>query len=940
MSMKDTTGTALLVAWHRWHASAFRIGFWYLLGATSLTVLWLAAIGLAPDVGLTRSYWYPVDAATEPLIDERVTAIDLSFIDTHNRPTLYYRVRWQGVWFSPRAERVDFHAEADDGVILRVDGETILERSPAVGMHTAVRTIDLAAGAHRLEIDHWQHSGARSLSVQWAPAGDASGLLSPARLFPEDPGTLGYWLRVAAEQLPVLVLLVWVAGFAALVARTTYQRVTRLSPAELWRRLRTMLFPAALGPLQLLLFGPWTLHDTNRTEFLVGFWELTPGWLWLLAPIVGTLAVLGLILPARSFPRYVAGLFAVGVLLWAQGNLLLADYGLLDGRGLDLTAHAWRTPFDAALWVGVLLAAVAFAGGAARIAPVASGMLVALQAIVLLVPMGREAAVTGVAGDRGEQVETVWRFPPPEIYELSSTRNLIHIVLDAFPSRTFANILEADGPAFERDWAGFTLFANHFGAHRHTVASMPAMLSGVSFRNEMPFTEFVARHPSVFNLLGQQGYRLRLLTSLPGLPVNSAFPGVDAVIRYDIPTPYGSYRDYVDVATARLLDLSLFRHAPQALKPGIYRDQQWLFQQQIASRRGPEATAEDPYGDVAFLREFANRITRGDAAPVYTYLHLLTPHRPILTDAFCRYELRPNPNPADFTNQARCALLAVRALLHRLHDLDLYDQSAIIVTSDHGIDAALNPPAEDHPLRRMPSPAGSVFATFEPRATPLLLVKPFGAEGPLQISHAPTSIIDLPTTLLDLAGLPDTLGHGASVLAIDPAAPRQRTYAHAWNIRPIPFFDVLYVFAVTGRTDDPNAWAYHRTIFGPADDRAAQRREHQIGLSVDPDATAAEADARVYGTDGYAVFYAPADNSRATFDVRRMPGMMTAQTVTVRIDGEVVDQHLLTDHAWHTLSYPVEPRSEDSPFCIELLTSPVWYDETGESWGLMLRGDI
>ena len=311
-----------------------------------------------------------------------------------------------------------------------------------------------------------------------APAGDTSVLLSPARLFPEDPGALDYWLRVAAGRLPVLVLLVWAVGFAGLVARTTYQRVTSLSPDEFWHRLRTVLFPAALGPLQLLLFGPWVLHDTNRTEFLVGFWELAPGWLWLLAPIVGTLAVLGLILPARSFPRYTAGLFAVGVLLWTQGNLLLADYGLLDGRGLDLTSHAWRTPFDAALWVGVLLAAVAFAGRAARIAPVASGMLVALQAIVLLVPMDREATVTGVAGDRGEHAETVWRFPPPEIYELSSTRNLIHIVLDAFPSRTFTNILEADGPAFERDWAGFTLFANHLGAHRHTVASMPAMLSG------------------------------------------------------------------------------------------------------------------------------------------------------------------------------------------------------------------------------------------------------------------------------------------------------------------------------------------------------------------------------------------------------------------------------------------------------------------------------
>ena len=111
-------------------------------------------------------------------------------------------------------------------------------------------------------------------------------------------------------------------------------------------------------------------------------------------------------------------------------------------------------------------------------------------------------------------------------------------------------------------------------------------------------------------------------------------------------------------------------------------------------------------------------------------------------------------------------------------------------------------------------------------------------------------------------------------------------------------------------------------------------------MSAYQDDAASQPDARIYRTDGYAVFYAPPENSRVAFDIRRILTMATDQTVTVRVDGEVVDQRLLTDDAWHTFSYPVEARSEDSPFCIELLTSPVWYDEEGESWGLLLRGDI
>ena len=939
--MRRLVATSLAAVWRRWHPSAFRSGSWYLLGAISLTLLWLATVGLAPEAGLTRSYWYPGDAATEPIIEEHVTAVDLAFIDEGNRPTRNYRVRWHGVWFSPRAERVDFHAGADDGVILRVDGETILERNPAVGMHTVARTVELAAGAHRLEIDHWQDGGARSLDLQWAPAGDPPALLSPARLFAENPGALGYWLQVAAVRLPVLVLLVWTTGVAVLVGLTVwrafYRRVTSLSPDERWHRLRTVLFPASLGPSQLLLFGPWTVHETNPTEFLVGFWELAPGWVWLIGPAVGVLATLGIVMPARWFSRYVAGLCAVGVLLWAQGNLLLADYGLLDGGGLDLASHAWRTPFEAGVWVCVLLIAVIFANMVARVAPVACVALVMLQATVLVVPVGRMATADAPSTPGAE---TAWRLPPPEIFELSSTRNIIHIVLDGFPTYTFAGILDADRPAFNRDWPGFTFFANHLGAHRTTLAAMPAMLSGVAFRNEMPFREFVARHPSVFHVLGQQGYRLRSLASRGHDHLNPSFPGVDAAIRYDIPTPYGSYRDYVDVAAAQLLDLSLFRHAPHAFKPDIYRDRQWLLQQRIAARRGPEATAAQPFGDAAFLRDFANRITRGDDAPVYTFLHVITPHLPVVTDADCAYAPKSAPIPEDFADQARCALSAVGTLLLRLRDLDLYDRSAIIVTSDHGHTLDLIRPEDQHPLAGR-SPAGPTLPRIESWATPLLLVKPFAAQGPLQTSYAPTAITDVPATLLDLAGLPDALGRGASVLRIDPAEPRQRTYAHHRpQARPNPFYDVLYVFAVNGQITDPDAWSYYRSVLGPADDRAAQRREHQIGLLADPDVTASQFGARVYRTDEYAVFHTAPEDSHATFDVRRMPAMVTTQTVTVRIDGAIVDQHVLADDAWHTLSYPVEARSEDSPFCIELLTRPAWYDATGESWGPMLRGDI
>ena len=942
----------MLAAWRHRRPRAFRIGSWYLLAALSLTVLWLATVALAPETGLTRSYWHPDIASADPVVEQRITALDLAFIDEQDRPTRNYRVRWEGVWFSPRAESVSFYAGADDGVILRVDGETVLERNPALGMHTEMRTVKLGAGAHQVEVEHWQAGGGRMLNVQWARSGGAATLLSPNRLFLEDPGALGYWLRFAATRLPGVVLLVWATGVSALIGLRVRRSLAIPSRDEIWTRLRAVLLPAALGPSQLLLVGPWTVHNTNRSEFLVGFWELAPGWFWLLAPIVGGLSALGILLPARWFPRYTAALFAAGVLLWTQGNLLLADYGVLDGGGLDLASHAWRAPLEASLWIGVLALAVVFAGVAARAAPVASGVLVALQVVVLLVPMSRETSFLGTTSGSTDGAETGWRYaftniatltdavepawrlPPPEIYQLSSTRNIIHIVLDAFPTHVFAGILDADRSVFDHEWSGFTFFADHLGAHGNTMLSVPTMLSGVPWRNEMPFPEFLARHPSVFNVLGQQGYRLRSLNAYV-----RDIPGVEAALQYDIPFPYGNYRNYVDVTAARLLDLALFRHAPHALKAGVYNNGRWLLQRQIELWRGPEATADRPFGDTEFLREFADRMIPVENAPVYTFLQIYTPHLPVITDADCAY-VPTTADPETFANQARCALSAVQALLQRLRDLNLYDRSAIIVTSDHGVRLDLIAPEEEHPLRGIRTPAGVTLPQIEAYAAPLLLVKPFAAQGPLETSFAPTSIIDVPATLLDLAHSPDTLGRGVSLLRMDPAASRRRTYGHARRAYPSPFFDILHEFAVNGRVTDRDAWSHYRSVFGPADDRAAQRREYSIGLVAAPGDTGSQPGRHVYRTDDYAVFYASPENSDVTFDVRRMPTMALAQTVTVRIDGVAVDERVLAHDAWHTLSYPVETRSENTPFCIELSVTPAWSDEEGESWGLMLRGDI
>ena len=716
----------------------------------------------------------------------------------------------------------------------------------------------------------------------------------------------------------------------------------RKSRQEFWTRLRVVTFPALLGPSQILLFGPWTVHTTNETEFLVSFWNLVPSWVWLLAPITAGLAAFGIVLSAGWFHRYVAALGAVGVLLWVQGNLLVFDYGLLDGSGLDLAAHAWQIPFEVGMYVVAMALATACARSVTRVAPFGSGLLMALQvAFLLLSPIASNADSTSAETGEG----TGWRFPPSAIYEVSRTRNVFHIVLDMFPSHVFADIVDADRPYFNSNWSGFTFFADHLGAFRTTKGNMPTMLSGIAYRNEMSFGEFQERraNPNVFHALGQQGYRVRWLTPLSYDIPHRSHAGLDASTSYNIPQPYGSYRVYRAFSAARMLDLSLFRHAPHAWKADIYRDGQWFLQQRLVARRDLEEISERAVGDVRFLLEYAERLTLGGDAPTYNFVHLISPHLPIVADAECNYLDQPQPvNLESYMAQARCALTGVHALYDRLRALDIYDRSVIVVTSDHGLWPLRNP--DDNPLRGIRSPAGDLDR-IESYATPLLAIKPAGAQGPLTTSYAPTAIADLPATLFDLADLSNSLGRGTSAFALDPALPRERTYAHhTWegaNDHQSPYFDVLHLFSVNGRVTDPAAWRYKQAIFEPADDRAAQRREHRSGLAVFEMERSERARQPVYLTDEYAVFYVAPDAAGFTFNLRKAPDATSAQTVRVRIDGQFVTELKLTDDTWQAFAAPLNPRgASESPFCFELLVSPSWTDAEGERRGVLLRGDL
>src|ERR1700752_484457 len=140
-------------------------------------------------------------------------------------------------------------------------------------------------------------------------------------------------------------------------------------------RLRDGVGPVLLVVLPLCLFGPFTIFSGNQQEFSAPFAVLIRPVLVAGAGLAADLLAIGIALPQRAFRVFVTLLFGFGLVLWIQGNFLVADYGAFTGAPIDWSAQSWRNPYEIALWIGIPAVAIAATKDVSRAAPFASRTL-------------------------------------------------------------------------------------------------------------------------------------------------------------------------------------------------------------------------------------------------------------------------------------------------------------------------------------------------------------------------------------------------------------------------------------------------------------------------------------------------------------------------------------------------------------------------------------
>lgn len=423
------------------------------------------------------------------------------------------------------------------------------------------------------------------------------------------------------------------------------------------------------------------------------------------------ISLLSAFLPQKLSVAFRSAVYACSFLAYLQGNLLLLNYGELDGRTIDWASYTLPYLLNGLLWIVVIVLFIVlmfrFRKKFRRIVEIAACVLLITQVISIGFLLIRQQGKQNPSGDRYLSLEAE--------FTCSSERNVTVFVLDAFDSHLFEN-LRLKYPGFiSQSFEDFTFCYDTVGGAIRTKYAIPFMLTGTTNRGEQSYRQYLTKafeESPLIRELAEGDYDSGLFTSSHYVDMSRS----DAFGNISDDEIYPSSRFRL---TAQFMKLVAFRYAPSVLSRFF-----WIYTGDFESFKSSSgAGASYAIDDLKFYRKLTDEGLRvGTEKTCFRFYHLLGAHTPYTLDENIR---RVPSKETSEEQQAVGVLKIVSEYLSGLKALGVYDQTTIIITADHG--------------------TGKHSTVGQ---SPLFLVKTAGSSHPFDVSGLPLSFADLPEILV------------------------------------------------------------------------------------------------------------------------------------------------------------------------------------------------
>lgn len=412
------------------------------------------------------------------------------------------------------------------------------------------------------------------------------------------------------------------------------------------------------------IYVPQTIYFAQREYFEDYFINLIQ-----LPVLLGLLIIIGisllLFLTPKKLLKYLTSILLVlSVLIWIHVDFFTVSYGALDGSTIDFKRFNERGYLEIAVYTLAILMALIFNKFITKHLPF----------VVLLVLIG-QLSITTVNIFQEPMDKKLVKSMDNEFFNYSSDKNIILIVLDTFGSEYFQEALTED-PSITKNLDGFVSYTDAISNYSATKGSVPSFLTGKMIPHNIKYSDFLSQYVSKFGLpkiFSNKGYLVSVI---------SVYYWFDYFYKDRfVSEPKISQKTMQKYHSSQLLDYSLFRIFPHFIKPRIFNDGEWLISKEISKK----AHIPNSYPEKAnfFLDLMTENMTVSNQTPRFKMIHVTTPHPQFRFNRNCELAQFSTYSQA-MLEQSMCAMKKLNQLLNKLKENGIYDNSLIVVTSDHG----------------------------------------------------------------------------------------------------------------------------------------------------------------------------------------------------------------------------------------------------------------
>lgn len=512
----------------------------------------------------------------------------------------------------------------------------------------------------------------------------------------------------------------------------------------------------------LFLYAPLELLFTNMDEFWFDAYILTSVMIvvFVIGSVVSILAFVLLYKINEILYRFGLMLYFAGfICLYVQGNILNAGLPPLSGEHIDWSMYPAEQVKSIILWGGVFSAALAVT----ILCKVKTELLekfVKLISICMTVILG-VTILTLALTNGGFEKKPSMSVTDRAMFDMSPDSNFVILLLDAVDADTMNSMIETD--AEYRDiFTDFTSYSNVMGAYPYTKHSIPFILSGEWFENETAYREYAKEaygNSPFLKTLEERDYQMGGYEI--SLPLDDAGIG-----RFEnvLPNVRG-VSDKLTFARWQIL-MTGFKYAPYDLKRFSFVNPNAFGKLKIP-----------PEGETLFTEsntEFYDKVLHEEIHYVdrkcFRFIHIEGGHVPFIYDE----NVNVIENGTYEMNLQAC-LTMTKAYLTKLKESGVYDNSVIIVMSDHGFNGL----------------------EVQGRQNPFFCVKGINERHELETSDAPISFVDLQEAYQRLLSGAD----GGSIFDWKSGDLRERRYLYHEYSKE----DYMVEYIQPGQADDTNA---------------------------------------------------------------------------------------------------------------------------------------